>query len=169
MRAILRLLTCFSVVCLSFLLCRCENKETQSQVPAEKVNEQENTEIMAENTRERNEASALQFADTDFLKTKQPMSLDAIAPYDYQTGLVGDNAYNARVYIIALERAKKKLTLDYDTLALTIKSGAEIKIAEDLYQFIVWVIGTWNDWVREGRFEIIQTAEGYYDLSPTTR
>lgn len=40
------------------------------------------------------------------------MSNDAIAPYAYRTGLVEDRAYNQIVYIKALERAKKHLSVE---------------------------------------------------------
>ena len=36
---------------------------------------------------------------------------NAIAPFDYKTGLVGDKAYNIKVYITALERVQKNLSV----------------------------------------------------------
>lgn len=114
------------------------------------------------------EASKLHpyFTDQDFLMTKQPMSDDAIAPYDYHTGLVGDRAFNQIVYIKAVERAKKHLTAQNNQLILNLKSGIEIRISEDLFEFIMDLFNDWNRWIEEGRFKIIQTDEGYYDISP---
>lgn len=67
--------------------------------------------------------------DTTFLKTKRPMSDDAIGPYNYHTGLNEDRAYNQTVYLIAVDRAKKFLSVENDQLVLNLKSGAEINIA----------------------------------------
>lgn len=97
------------------------------------------------------------------------MSDDAIAPYDYHTGLVGDKAYNNVVYMKALERVKKHLSVVDGQLVSKLQSGAEIKIAEDLYQFILNVIDSWNQWIKEGRFKIIKTEEGYYDIEPVKK
>ena len=37
------------------------------------------------------------------LKTKRPMSDDAIGLYNYHTGLMEDRAYNQTVYVIAID------------------------------------------------------------------
>lgn len=155
-----------------FLLSRCRNESTPGSedmtrenkaellvIEQQKVIEQKNEEAWAN-------AKSLRFSDLDFLQTKEPMSDNAIAPYDYHTGLVGDKAYNNVVYIKALERAKKKLIVKDDTLVLNIKSGKDINIAEDLYQFIAALVLEWNQFIKEGRFKIIQTQDGYYDIAP---
>lgn len=155
-----------------FLLSRCSNESTPGSedmtrdnkaellvIEQQKVIEQKNEEAWAN-------AKSLRFSDSDFLQTKEPMSDNAIAPYDYQTGLVGDKAYNNVVYIKALERAKKKLIVKDDTLVLNIKSGKDINIAEDLYQFIAALVLEWNQFIKEGRFKIIRTQDGYYDIAP---
>lgn len=64
--------------------------------------------------------------DSTFLKTKRPMSDDAIGPYNYQTGFLEDRAYNRTVYVIAIDRAKKHLSVKNNQLVLNLKSGAEI-------------------------------------------
>ena len=51
------------------------------------------------------------------------MSDNAIAPFDYKTGLVGDKAYNIKVYITALERVKRNLYVDNNQLVIKSKSG----------------------------------------------
>ena len=105
--------------------------------------------------------------DSTFLKTKRPMSDDAIGPYNYHTGFLEDRAYNRTVYVIAVDRAKKHLSVKNNQLVLNLKSGAEINIAEDMYQYITWLFVDWNKWVKEGKFKIIKTEEGYYDIEPT--
>ena len=49
----------------------------------------------------------------------------------------------------------------------SLKSGAEINIAEDMYQYIIRLFVDWNKWVKEGKFKIIKIEEGYYDIEPT--
>ena len=105
--------------------------------------------------------------DSTFLKTKRPMSDDAIGPYNYQTGFLEDRAYNRTVYVIAIDRAKKHLSVKNNQLVLNLKSGAEINIAEDMYQYIIRLFVDWNKWVKEGKFKIIKIEEGYYDIEPT--
>ena len=47
---------------------------------------------------------------------------------------------------------------------MNLKSGAEINIAEDLFQYIVGLFNDWNKWVKEGRCKIVKNEEGYYDI-----
>lgn len=152
------------IVFLSFFFFQCNEKKQSGNNSG--LEEQEVNNIDIENKKVREEARKLQFSDTDFLKTKQPMSDDAIAPYDYQTGLVGDKAYNQIVYIKGVERAQRHLTVQNNQLVLNFQSGAEINIAEDLFEYIVDLFNDWNKWVEEGRFEIVKNDKGYYDLSP---
>ena len=130
-----------------------------------------NEEIAAEHKKAWEEARKLRasITDTTFLETKRPMSDDAIGPYNYHTGLNEDRAYNQTVYLIAVDRAKKFLSVENDQLVLNLKSGAEINIAEDLFQYITGLFDDWNKWVKEGKSKIIKTEEGYYDIEPTTQ
>ena len=75
-----------------------------------------------------------------------------------------DRAYNQTVYVIAIDRAKKFLSVENNQLVLNLKSGAEINIAEDLFQYIVGLFNDWNKWVKEGRCKIVKNKEGYYDI-----
>lgn len=130
-----------------------------------------NEEIASEHKRAWEETRKLRasITDTTFLKTKRPMSDDAIGPYNYHTGLNEDRAYNQTVYTIAIDRAKKFLSVENDQLVLNLKSGTEINIAEDLFQYITGLFDDWNKWVQEGKFKIIKTKEGYYDIEPTSQ
>lgn len=85
----------------------------------------------AENKRARAEANKLIFYDNDFLQTKEPMSDNAIVPFDYKTGLVGNKAYNIKVYTTALERVKRDLSVKDNQLIIKAKSGKELNMAED--------------------------------------
>lgn len=167
-----RELAYFAAMAMPFFMCQCENNTQGEKVDtglskeAVKLEQQRAVEINQENQITWEEAKAITFSDNDFLQTKEPMSDNAIAPYDYHTGLVGDKAYNNVVYMKALERAKKKLSVKDGLLFLTVKSGKEINIAEDLFQFIVALIEEWNQFVKDGKFEIIQTEGGSYDISP---
>lgn len=106
--------------------------------------------------------------DTTFLQTRGKMWENAISPF------IGsernyDLSYNQDVYIAALERAKKHLSVKDNQLVLNLRSGAEINITEDLYQFITDLFVDWNTWIEGGRFKIIQTEEGYYDIAPVSK
>lgn len=153
------------ICCFGLLFYQCENKNKETSDEQNKY-EQEAERINLENKRAFEEAQKLQFNDSVFLKTKQPMSDQAIAPYDYKTGKTGDNAYNRRVYLEALKRTQKKLILVDNKLALSIKSGAEVNIAEDLFEYIKSLYNWWNELVEEGKFEIIINDDGYYDIIP---
>lgn len=64
------------------------------------------------------------------------MSDNAIAPFDYKTGLVGNKAYNIKVYTTALERVKRYLSVKDNQLIIKAKSGKELNMAEDLFSYI---------------------------------
>lgn len=165
-------LNCFLVVCLSFFLCQCDNNSDAL------VNQTDNTKneevavtssdfaVVAENRQAREEADKLTFSFSDFLQTKEPMSDDAIAPFNYKTGLVGDKAYNIKVYVTALERVKRNLTVKDNQLIMKAKSGRELSMSEDLYLYISELLCTWNSLVKEGRFDIINIGNDYYDIEP---
>lgn len=143
-------------------------KDAQQNPQTLKEDERRNNEITLKNKQTWEEAIKIRDAITDstFLKTKQPMSDDAIAPYDYQTGLVGDRAYNQIVYVKALGRAKKRLSVENNQFVCNIKSGAEINISEDLYTYIIKLFADWNTRLKSGKYKIEKTEEGYYELMP---
>lgn len=130
------------------------------------LEEMRNAEISAENKKAWAEARKLRasITDTTFLKTKRPMSDDAIGPYNYHTGLVEDRAYNQTVYLMAIDRAKKHFSVKKNRLVLNIKSGAEINIAEDLFQYITKLFKDWNKGIKEGKYKIIKIETGGYDI-----
>lgn len=151
------------------IICNCvfaqEKTQKDSLCTNNRQQDKKLDEIEIKNKRAREEARKLTFSDSTFLKTKQPMSDDAIAPYDYKTGLVGDKAYNIKVYVAALERVKKKLLIKDNQFIISCNSGAKINIAEDLYQYIVHVIKTWNEGIINGIYKIEKLKTGGYDIS----
>lgn len=104
--------------------------------------------------------------DSVYLNATVPMSDQAIA-YLTPTGWNMDYAYNQVVYLKALERAKTHLVIKQNQLILNLKSGAEINISDDLFQYIAgFVVSNWNELIRKGIVEIEKTDKGYYDIVP---
>ncbi len=135
------------MMCSLLFLCGCSRVEERRDSQESDhicVDEEENREIRLEHAKAWEEAGKFTFSDTDFLQTKQPMSDDAIAPYDYHTERVGDKAYNQVVYVKALERVKKHLVVEENKLVVPLCSGAPVYMAEDLFSYIVGVIDDWN-------------------------
>lgn len=103
--------------------------------------------------------------DTTFLQTRGAMSdqiIDALA----SDGWNNDYAFNQVVYLKALERARKHLSLKDNQLVCHLKSGKDIRIAEDLYEYILALFKDWNKWVKEGRCKIVKDEEGGYEVVP---
>lgn len=156
---------------LSFFFYQCNNSDIVND-QSEKLQEEmvsvtiNDNAIVTENKQARAEANKLVFYDNDFLQTKEPMSDDAIAPYDYKTGLVGNKAYNIKVYTTALERVKRNLNVEDNQLIIKAKSGKELNMAEDLFLYISNLMCTWNKLVKDGQFDIINVGDGYYDIEP---
>lgn len=156
---------------------QCKSSRQQMIIDAQqnpqtiKEDEKRNNEIRLKNKQAWVEAKKVRDSITDstFLRTRQPMSDDAIAPYNYQTGLIGDRAYNQIVYVKAVNRAKKRLSFDGKQVLLNVKSGAEINISEDLYKYICNLFNEWNTWLKSGKYKIEKTEEGFYEIMPIPR
>lgn len=103
--------------------------------------------------------------DTTFLKTRGVMSYTAIDALTGQ-GFNKDCAFNQVVYLKALQRAQKHLSIVNDRLVCDLKSGAEIYISEDLYLFITNLFKDWNAWLKSGKFEIAKDEQGLYTVLP---
>lgn len=76
------------------------------------------------------------------------MSDKAIDPFN------PNYAFNQVVYLKALERAKKSLVVRDNLLFLNIKSGKDILISEDLFQYIINVIENWNKGIKENNTKL---------------
>lgn len=103
--------------------------------------------------------------DTVFLKVRGQMSHSAIDPLN-GSGWNKDYAYNQVVYMAALGRAKKHLSVEDNQFKYNVKSGAEINISEDLHLFITNVFTDWNKLIEEGQFMIVKDDEDIYDIRP---
>ncbi|KAB4180098.1 hypothetical protein GAQ44_21215 [Bacteroides uniformis] len=160
------------IISLPFFLYQCDNNNEVLENQTDKMKDElvavttNDFTIVTENRQAREEADKLVFSASDFLQTKEPMSDNAIAPFDYKTGLVGDKAYNIEVYITALERVQKNLSVVDGRLTINVNSGFELNMAEDLYLYITNLISKWNGWVEDGLFEIVQLGNNYYDIEP---
>lgn len=78
------LVYCF---CISFY--QCENKSNQADMNKHQMYNEQSEMITQENAKANDKAQKIKFTDSDFLKTKQPIPTPPIAPYNYQTGVVG--------------------------------------------------------------------------------
>lgn len=103
--------------------------------------------------------------DTTFLKTRGTMSYAAIDLFTGR-GFNKDYAFNQVVYLKALQRAQKHLSVVNGQLACDLKSGTEIYISEDLYLFITDLFKDWNTWLESGKYEIIKDEQGLYTVLP---
>lgn len=102
------------------------NNEKSENVNNEVLLEQEQQNIQIKNSKAFEEADAIVFSVPISLKTKQPMNARIIEPFDYETELVGDNAYNRKAYMYAVERLKKNSYIKDNQVYVSVKSGAEI-------------------------------------------
>ena len=93
------------------------------------------------------------------------MSYAAIDMYTGE-GLNKNYAFNRIVYLKALDRARKFLTVADDRLKFNVKSGKEIHISEDLYLFISDLFNEWNKWLESGSHEILKDEQGLYTVLP---
>lgn len=87
------------------------------------------------------------------------MSDKAIDPFN------PNYAFNQVVYLKALERAKKLLIVRDNQLFFDIKSGKDVLMSDDLFQYIINVFDNWNKGIKEKQYKIIKTDDGY-DVEP---
>lgn len=91
----------------------------------------------------------------------------AIDLIDDETGLVGDNAYNRKVYVSAVERLKKNSYINDNQVYTSVKSGAEINMAEDLFDYLIKVLfKDWNTALSEGRYKVVIKEKGDFYIEP---
>lgn len=103
--------------------------------------------------------------DHTFLRTRGIMSDKAIAPLA-SVGWNKNYAYNQVTYLKALERAKRHLIVKDNQYICLLKSGKEINISEDIYQYICRLFNDWSRWVADGRCKITKDKNGFYDIAP---
>lgn len=158
-----------SVMLLGMLFIQCNGRFHQSSsaedsityvnepTPQEEARQKENKQAWEEAQKVRTDIT-----DTTFLQLKRPMSDNAIAPYNYQTGYVEDRAYNQVIYMAAIERLRKKLQVKHGLLVCSIKKGKDAYIAEDMFAYIQdSVFGNWNKGIKDGMYKIVTDSIGY--------
>lgn len=151
----------------SLFLFACSNSEKSEDIDNEISLTQAQQNIQTRNIQALNEAETISFNETDFLKTKQPMSARAIDQIDDETGLVGDNSYNRKVYMYAVERLKKNSYIQDNQVYTSVKSGAEINMAEDLFDYLINVlVKDWNTALKEGRYKVVIEEKGEFYMVP---
>lgn len=97
--------------------------------------------------------------DTTYLQTTMEMSHAAIDVMNDQ-GYNDDYLYNQVVYIAALNRARKFLSVKNGKLICSLSSAKEIYVREDLYNFILGVFNLWNELLESGNYRITTDEEG---------
>lgn len=147
-------------LCVSFLLCQCTNNSSEREFLEEVTNSKH---------LEGKDSMKFIFSDEDFLQTKEPMSDDAIAPFDYKTGEVGNKPYNIQVYLCALERVKRHMSVHGNQLSTKVQTGSELNMSEDLFNYISKLIDSWNSLIMKGDFEIVKLGENHYDIEPSVK
>lgn len=103
--------------------------------------------------------------DTTYLKTRGEMSYAAIDPLTGK-GFNDNYAFNQVVYLKALQRAQKHLSVVNSQLECDLRSGKEIYVSEDLYRFIIDLFKEWTTWLKSGKFEIGKDEHGLYSVIP---
>lgn len=163
-----------SILMLLFVIASCNNSDSsKTSIDDAKLQHEENVEalrsqidINKKNTEAWDYANERvnQFSDDTFLKTTQPMSLEIMDP-DPKTGLVGESAYNTLVYTMAVERVKKRSLIKDNQVYTSLKSGQEVNISEDIFDFIInFLYKNWNEGLKEGKLTVIFDGDEFHIL-----
>lgn len=159
------------IVALSILFYQCDNNKKVNTVKNEDLEnsyfdyDEKERKLISDKAWEEAHNYGKTITDTTFLQTRGVMSQSAIDALT-EKGWNNDYAFNQVVYMAALERAKKHLSVKDNQFVFNLNSGAEINITEDLYQFIANLFMDWNTWIKDGIIKIVKTEEGYYDIEP---
>lgn len=74
-------------------------------------------------------------------------------------------AYNHVIYLKALDRARKRLSVIDNRLLFLYKDSIELNISHDLYLFICSLFKVCNHWLDSGKYEIIKDEQGLYTVA----
>lgn len=74
-------------------------------------------------------------------------------------------AYNHVIYLKALDRARKRLSVIDNRLLFLYKDSIELNISHDLYLFICSLFKVCNHWLDSGKCEIIKDEQGVYTVA----
>ena len=103
--------------------------------------------------------------DTTFLKTKGMMSYAAIDVMN-ANGFNPHYAYNQVVYLKALDRARKKISIKNGHVIFPCQRGKDLNISDDLFLFIQSLFKEWNQWLDTGKYQLVKDEDGLYTVEP---
>lgn len=155
---------CLLIVASFFVGCTTRGKNNSTA--KKPVSELDVKEIKAENQRLWEEALAMTFTDTTFLQIEGGMSEEAISTHRSETELVGDRPRNRMIYLAALERMRKHLTLVDGRFVLSAKTGKELLVAEDIFSHVSELFRSWNEGIEEGEYVATKDYDGHYTIHP---
>lgn len=103
--------------------------------------------------------------DTTFLKTKGMMSYAAIDVMN-ANGFNPHYAYNQVVYLKALGRARKKISIKNGHVIFPCQRGKDLNISDNLFLFIQSLFKEWNQWLDTGKYQLVKDEDGLYTVEP---
>ena len=103
--------------------------------------------------------------DTTFLKTKGIMSYAAIDAMN-GNGFNPHYAYNQVVYLKALDRARKKISIKNGHVIFPCQRGKDLNISDDLFLFIQSLFKEWNQRLDTGKHQLVKDEDGLYTVEP---
>lgn len=156
------------ILSLLFITMGCNTSVNDTPTDSEQMPSQI-SELETKSKQARSDARTLlkTLTDSDFLQTTEPMTERILSIGDPETELRENRAYNGVIYYKALERVKKNSGVKDNQVYATIKSGAEVNIAEDLFIYITDTLyATWNKLLKEDIVEIIYDDDGLISIAP---
>lgn len=103
--------------------------------------------------------------DTTFLKTKGMMSYAAIDVMN-ANGFNPHYAYNQVVYLKALDRARKKISIKNGHVIFPCQRGKDLNISDNLFLFIQSLFKEWNQWLDTGKYQLVKDEDVLYTVEP---
>ena len=103
--------------------------------------------------------------DTTFLKTKGMMSYAAIDVMN-ANGFNPHYAYNQVVYLKALDRARKKISIKNGHVIFPCQRGKDLNISDNLFLFIQSLFKEWNQRLDTGKHQLVKDEDGLYTVEP---
>jgi hypothetical protein len=145
-----------------FILASCTNRENASSLDGTEQTPPQWDELKTRSQQAFKESAELlkTITDSEFLQTTEPMSDKLLEMSDPATELREKRAYNGVIYYKALERVRKHSFEKDNQIYTTLKSGSEVNIAEDLFNYITDTLYVfWNELLKDGAAEIIYENE----------
>ena len=75
-------------------------------------------------------------------------------------------AYNQVVYLKALDRARKKISIKNGHVIFPCQRGKDLNISDDLFLFIQSLFKEWNQWLDTGKYQLVKDEDGLYTVEP---